>query len=93
MGFFDFRGLEMKTIDPLVREKLENVIRSMGYELVDCKWVFERQQMIFRIYINSPGGVTVDDCSKVSRQASALLDVLDPIQGRYTLEVSSPGID
>jgi len=49
--------------------------------------------MVFRIYIDSPKGVTVDDCSLVSRQVGAMLDVDGPYQDRYVLEVSSPGID
>jgi ribosome maturation factor RimP len=48
---------------------------------------------LLRIYIDTEAGVTVDDCTKVSRQVSAMLDVEDPIQGHYTLEVSSPGLD
>jgi ribosome maturation factor RimP len=46
-----------------------------------------------RVYIDGPLGVTVDNCAAVSRQLSAILDVEDPIPGRYTLEVSSPGLD
>jgi len=48
---------------------------------------------IVRIYIDTPNGITVDDCAKASRQFSAILDVEDPISNRYTLEVSSPGMD
>jgi ribosome maturation factor RimP len=46
-----------------------------------------------RVYIEREEGVTIEDCEKVSRQVSALLDVEDPIAGEYTLEVSSPGVD
>ena len=45
------------------------------------------------MYIDGPAGVNVDDCARVSRQLSALLDVEDPLPGHYTLEVSSPGLD
>ncbi|MCL4165453.1 UNVERIFIED_CONTAM: hypothetical protein GTU68_006161 [Idotea baltica] len=48
---------------------------------------------ILRIYIDSDAGITVTDCAKASRQFSAILDVADPISNRYTLEVSSPGMD
>ena len=48
---------------------------------------------IVRIYIDGPDGVTVTDCAKASRQFSAILDVEDPISNKYTLEVSSPGMD
>ncbi|MCL4165848.1 UNVERIFIED_CONTAM: hypothetical protein GTU68_061855 [Idotea baltica] len=48
---------------------------------------------ILRAYIDSPNGITVTDCAKASRQFGAILDVEDPISNRYTLEVSSPGMD
>ena len=66
---------------------LEPVVQAMGYGLVDI----DLQQGLLRIYIESDSGITVDDCEKVSRQVSAVLDVEDPIPERYTLEVSSPG--
>lgn len=83
----------MKQFDPVLKERLETLIGSMGYELVGCEMLPQGQQMIFRIYIDGEKGVTVDDCSKVSRQVSAMMDVEDAFQGRYFLEVSSPGIN
>jgi ribosome maturation factor RimP len=83
----------MRKIDPVLNERLAQLIGSMGYELVGCEMLPQGRQMIFRIYIDSPKGVTVDDCSLVSRQVGAMLDVEDPFQSRYALEVSSPGID
>lgn len=65
----------------------------MGYELLGCEVLGGRQHSTLRIYIDSPNGVDVEDCSIVSRQISSLLDVEDPFQGKYNLEVSSPGID
>jgi len=49
--------------------------------------------LILRLFIDKEGGITLDDCAHVSRQLSARLDAEDPIDGRYTLEVSSPGLD
>jgi len=68
---------------------LEPAIEALGYELVELEF----PPHLLRIYIDREGGVTVDDCEKVSRQVSAVLDVEDPIAGAYTLEVSSPGLD
>jgi len=48
---------------------------------------------MLRVFIDSAAGVGVDDCERVSREISALLDVEDPIPSGYTLEVSSPGFD
>ena len=68
---------------------LEAPIEALGYELVELEF----PPHLLRIYIDREGGVTVDDCEKVSRQVSGVLDVEDPIPGHYTLEVSSPGLD
>lgn len=65
----------------------------MGYELLGVEILGGRQHSILRIYIDAPKGVDVSDCSIVSRQVSSMLDVEDPIHGKYNLEVSSPGID
>ena len=76
-----------------LRVLLEPAIRTLGYELVDVEFAGSGWQAVLRVYIDSPDGVTVDDCVAVSRQVSAILDVEDPIAGHYTLEVSSPGLD
>jgi ribosome maturation factor RimP len=68
---------------------LETPIEALGYELVELEF----PPHLLRIFIDREGGVTVDDCEKVSRQVSGVLDVEDPIPGHYTLEVSSPGLD
>ncbi len=70
----------------------------MGYDFFGSEVQAHGRLTLFRIYIDgldgSPQkGVTVEDCSKVSRQVGAMLDVEDFMQGQYTLEVSSPGID
>jgi ribosome maturation factor RimP len=68
-------------------------IRALGYELVDVEYAADGGRNVLRIYIDRPAGITVDDCAKVSRQLSAILDVEDPIPEQYVLEVSSPGLD
>ena len=67
------------------------VVNGLGFELVGVE--FDGRQRVLRVYIDSPDGITLDDCSRVSHQLSGLLDVEDPIPGRYQLEVSSPGLD
>lgn len=62
-------------------------------ELVHVECQRENQGRILRLYIDKPGGVTLDDCSRVSRQMSDLLDVHVDAEGKYHLEVSSPGIE
>ena len=72
---------------------VETATTTLGYELVTVEYVPQRKNSILRVYIDSEKGITLEDCEKVSRQISALLEVEDPIAGHYTLEVSSPGID
>jgi len=72
---------------------IEPVITGMGYELwgLECQAGIRTAQV--RVYIDRNKGVTLDDCSQVSEQLSAVLDVEDPIHMPYTLEISSPGIN
>ena len=76
-----------------IEQIVESGANALGYELVAVEYVPQRKNSLLRVYIDSPEGITLDDCEKVSRQISALLDVEDPIKGHYMLEVSSPGID
>jgi len=71
---------------------LEPAVSRLGYELVGVEYHGGRRALL-RVYIDREGGVSVEDCQRVSRQVSGLLDVEDPIPGPYTLEVSSPGLD
>ncbi len=77
---------------PHIEELLLPGADALGYELVSVE-MSGGDSSIVRIYIDADDGVTVDDCAKASRQFSAILDVEDPISNRYTLEVSSPGMD
>lgn len=70
---------------------LEPGVASVGFEIVELE--FGGSASTLRLFIDGPDGVTIDDCARVSRQVSAILDVEDPIAGNYTLEVSSPGVD
>ena len=71
----------------------EPVVSAAGCELVDVVVVVEHGQNILRVFIDKPVGVTIDDCATVSRELGAVLDVEDVMPGRYSLEVSSPGLD
>ncbi|MBT3204282.1 MAG: ribosome maturation factor RimP [Gammaproteobacteria bacterium] len=65
----------------------------MGYELVGIEFHSSEHHGVVRIFIDHDNGITVDDCAKVSRQISAVIDVEDPIEMAFDLEVSSPGIN
>jgi ribosome maturation factor RimP len=74
-------------------ELIEPVVRSLGCELWGVDYRLQGKRGLLVVYIDKEGGVEVDDCAKVSHQLSGLLDVEDPIQEEYVLEVSSPGMD
>jgi ribosome maturation factor RimP len=74
-------------------ELFEPVIQSMGYELVGIEFQGSTQHGTLRVYIDHDNGIGVDDCVAISHQISAILDVEEPIQQAYDLEVSSPGIN
>lgn len=76
-----------------LQQLLQPTISGLGYELLGVEYLPQGRHSLLRIYIDHPDGITVDDCSRVSHQVSALFDVEDPISGQYTLEVSSPGLD
>ena len=83
----------MKSSVARVKNLIEPTVNALGVQLWGVEHVSQGKFSLLRIYIDREEGVTIDDCEKVSRQVSALLDVEDPIAGEYTLEVSSPGID
>lgn len=72
---------------------LAPVVEALGYECWGIEFLSQGRHSLLRIYIDHANGILVDDCEKVSRQVSGILDVEDPISSEYTLEVSSPGMD
>ncbi|EPC00098.1 ribosome maturation protein RimP [Litchfieldella anticariensis FP35 = DSM 16096] len=72
---------------------IEPVVTSMGFELWGIDYLSQGKHSRLVVFIDSPEGVSVEDCASISRQVSAVLDVEDPIAGEYRLEVSSPGMD
>lgn len=79
--------------ETLLEQLLEPTVTALGYDFWGLEFSGRGSQTLLRVYIESDAGIQVDDCAKVSRQISAILDVEDPIPGEYTLEVSSPGLD
>src|SRR5207253_10220329 len=76
-------------IAELVRPSLDH----LGIELVDVRWSGRGQGAVLRLIIDRDGGVSLDDCERVSKAAGAVLDAYDPIVSSYRLEVSSPGAE
>ncbi len=71
----------------------EPVVSGAGCELVDLRCLVENGRNILRLYADKSGGLTIDDCVAISRELGAVLDVEDIMPGRYSLEVSSPGLE
>jgi ribosome maturation factor RimP len=74
-----------------IRSLAEPLCESEGMELVHIEYQRERSGRILRLYLDKPGGVSLDDCASISRQMSDLLDVSIDLDEAYHLEVSSPG--
>ena len=72
---------------------VEQSIEDMGFELVDVEYLSVHGKWVLRLYIDKEGGVTIDDCARVSREMGDLIDVKEIIIHEYILEVSSPGVD
>lgn len=83
----------MAKITELAAEMARPVAEEAGCELWDVEYVREAGTWYLRIYIDKDGGVDILDCEAVSRKLSSLLDEADPIEGSYTLEVSSAGAE
>ena len=72
---------------------LEPLVVEAGAELVELQLVQRKSSALLRLLVDKPGGINLDDCAEISRRAAFLLETNDPLEGRYTLEVSSPGLD
>lgn len=83
----------MASKQELLHDLIEPVVTALGCELWGLEYLTQGRYTTLRIFIDAPAGVSLEDCEKVSRQISSVLDVEDPIDGEYTLEVSSPGMD
>jgi ribosome maturation factor RimP len=75
-----------------ISQVIEPILQSQGLELVDLEYQRESRGWVLRIYLDREGGVTLDDCTEVSHEVGALLEVKDLIPNAYILEVSSPGL-
>ncbi len=76
------------------KETIVNILHDCNVELYDLETVSENEQKIFRIYITSAKEkVSLDKCAEVTRILSPILDLEPPVNGEYTLEVSTPGIE
>jgi ribosome maturation factor RimP len=85
--------LKADTVVARVKEMIEPVCNAEGMELVQVEYQREPGGRVLRLYIDKPGGIGIDDCVAISRQAGDYLDVGLGIDEAYRLEVSSPGTE
>lgn len=80
---------KLKQLEDILRP----VVEALEYDFWGLEYLPQGRHSILRVFIDHADGIAVEDCAKVSHQISGVLDVEDPIQGEYNLEVSSPGLD
>ncbi|HJX33633.1 MAG TPA: ribosome maturation factor RimP [Desulfatiglandales bacterium] len=76
-----------------ITDLIEPILLELGFELVDVDYLSEHERWVLRIYIDKAGGVTIDDCAKISGELGDLIDIKDIVRHEYVLEVSSPGLN
>ena len=76
-----------------LEQSIKLAVESLGANLYDIVTTKERDKSIFRVLVTTPNGISLDKCAEISRMISPILDVDEPMNGEYTLEVSSPGIE
>lgn len=86
-------GLEQTAEKERLVRLLEPVVKDHRAELVDLEFMGPKNNQTLRLLVHKDSGVGVDLCEAISREVADLLDVEDPIPGRYRLEVTSPGLD
>jgi len=85
--------MHSRDLDQKLTDIVAPLVQSLGLTLWDLRYIPAGKNSILRIYVEKPGGVTVDQLAKASRHIGVVLDVEDVIPGSYNLEVSSPGLE
>jgi len=93
LAFFYGKNMAKADVITTVTGLADTLLTPQGLELVDLEYKREGRDMVLRLFIDKPGGVTLDDCASVSRELSEIMDVEDVVPDHYTLEVSSPGLN
>ena len=76
-----------------LEEQIKLIVENSGLKLYDIVTTKEHERNIFRVIVTSKDGVNLDKCAEISRLISPILDIDEPMGGKYNLEVSSPGIE
>jgi ribosome maturation factor RimP len=86
-------GNSVSTKTEQLQAMIAPAVEALGYEMWGVEYLSHSRPPLLRVFIDSANGINVEDCAAASRQISGVLDVEDPIDTEYTLEVSSPGMD
>jgi ribosome maturation factor RimP len=84
---------DLTLVTKQVSDLIEPILDELGFQLVDVEYLTDRGRWVLRLYIDRDGGVTIDDCAKVSYELGDLIDIKNIIEHEYVLEVSSPGLN
>ncbi len=82
----------MEIVDK-IREITGNILQDKAIELIELKYRRESGGMVLRLLVDKEGGITMDECTSLNNEIGSILDEKDIMQDKYTLEVSSPGLD
>jgi ribosome maturation factor RimP len=85
--------MSIPAVNQTLRDVAAEVLARHNFELVHAEVAGPKHNPLFTVFIDKPGGITLDDCGKASREIEALLDEVEHIPETYVLEVSSPGIE
>lgn len=85
--------MDPKAIVKRIESEIYSAVEKEGVELLGVELVTERGRKVLRVYIDSNSGISLRECEKVSKAIDPILEKMDIIEGRYFLEVSSPGIE
>jgi ribosome maturation factor RimP len=85
--------MKRKELEQQVEVLVNQLLAGGETELIDVEYVKEGHDYFLRVFLDKPGGITINDCETLSRRLDAKLDEHDWIQDHYYLEVSSPGLD
>jgi ribosome maturation factor RimP len=91
--YFALKLMESRSTESRIREIAVKAASDNGVEFVHLEIAGTKRNQIVRIFADKDGGITIDDCSNVSRSVEAAMDGDDFMPGAYVLEVSSPGLD
>ncbi|MFW0097172.1 MAG: ribosome maturation factor RimP [Coxiella endosymbiont of Haemaphysalis qinghaiensis] len=92
MPFFILREERLSQVQTL-QYIIAPAVEALGFEFLGYELSQQEGQNVLRVIVDSLLGVSLDDCTRISRQVSAVLDIEDPISDHYNLEISSPGLE